>query len=199
MSQPRTVREFAGEPSTPAPLRSAAVVLIDIQREYLDGALALPGVREAAREAGRLAERARLAGAPVIHVVHAAPRGAPIFDPEGPFFAQLPEVAARPGETVIRKSWPSAFAGTPLADILEKTGRRALILAGCMTHVCVSTTARAAHQRGFRTAVVASACATRDLPDPLGGLVPAEQVHRAALAELADAFAVVVPGPDALP
>ena len=34
--------------------------------------------------------------------------------------------------------------------------------------------------------------ATRDLPDPLGGVIPASVVHRTALSELADRFAVVV-------
>jgi nicotinamidase-related amidase len=168
------------------------VILIDIQREYLDGALPLPGVEAAAGEAARLVARARREGVPVIHVVHAGPRGGRLFDPEGRSFEELEQIAARPGETVIRKSWPNAFAGTALAEVLQREGRRALVLAGCMTHICVSTTARAAHELGFQTTVVADACATRDLPDPLGGVIPAERVHRAALAELADGFATVV-------
>ena len=40
--------------------------------------------------------------------------------------------------------------------------------------------------------MVADATATRDLPDPLGGMIPASVVHRTALSELADRFAVVV-------
>jgi len=39
---------------------------------------------------------------------------------------------------------------------------------------------------------VASATATRDLPDPLGGIVPAGEIQRATLAALADRFAVVI-------
>ncbi|HAO40917.1 MAG TPA: cysteine hydrolase, partial [Afipia sp.] len=42
------------------------------------------------------------------------------------------------------------------------------------------------------TTVVANAAATRDLPDPLGGMIPASVVHRVALTELADRFAIVV-------
>ncbi|TDW19978.1 hypothetical protein EV128_12824 [Rhizobium azibense] len=38
-----------------------------------------------------------------------------------------------------------------------------------------------------------SAALSRDLPDPLGGMIPAETVHRTALAEIADRFATVVP------
>ena len=40
--------------------------------------------------------------------------------------------------------------------------------------------------------VVADATATRALPDPLGGTIPASVVHRTALSELADRFAIVV-------
>jgi len=63
-----------------------------------------------------------------------------------------------------------------------------------MTHMCVSSTARAALDLGYRATVIADATATRALPDPTGGpdLAP-EALQRAALAELADRFAVVAP------
>jgi hypothetical protein len=39
--------------------------------------------------------------------------------------------------------------------------------------------------------VAADAAATRDLPDPMGGSIAAAALHRAALAALADRFAIV--------
>ena len=189
---PKTVQEMFGETQTPSALKNAALVLIDFQREYLDGTLPLKDVRRAVTEAARLIALAESQGVPVFHVVHAGPPGGPLFDPEGPFFAELPGVAAKPGERVLRKSLPNAFAGTNLHALLQETGRTELILAGCMTHVCVSTTARAARELGYRNTVVARACATRDLPDPFGEVIPAEMVHRAALSELKDGFSVVV-------
>ncbi|MEJ1933320.1 isochorismatase family protein, partial [Nostoc sp. NIES-2111] len=71
-------------------------------------------------------------------------------------------------------------------------GRSTMILAGFMTHMCISATARASLDLGIPATVVASATATRDIPDPLGGTIPAETVHRTALAEIADRFASVV-------
>ena len=65
--------------------------------------------------------------------------------------------------------------------------------------MCVSATARAALDLGFRTTVVANACATRDLPAIDGSTLLADEVHRVALAELADAFSIVVSDADALP
>ncbi|HYG91496.1 MAG TPA: hypothetical protein VD978_35170 [Azospirillum sp.] len=56
----------------------------------------------------------------------------------------------------------------------------------------MATTVRAALDLGHRPTLVATATATRDLPDPLGGVMPAAEVQRASLAALADRFAVVV-------
>jgi nicotinamidase-related amidase len=92
---------------------------------------------------------------------------------------------------VIEKPLPNSFAKTSLEEALRTAGRDAVLLAGFMTHMCVSSTARAALDLGFPVTIAADATATRDLPDPLGGVVPAETVQRAALAELADRFACV--------
>ena len=104
----------------------------------------------------------------------------------------MPLLTPAAGEVVVRKTLPNAFAGTDLDALLKSTGRTELIIAGFMTHMCVSATARAALDLKYRTTVVANAAATRDLPDPLGGTIPASVVHRVALSELADRFAIVV-------
>jgi nicotinamidase-related amidase len=61
-----------------------------------------------------------------------------------------------------------------------------------MTHMCVSSTVRAGFDLGDRSTVVGAAAATRDLPSATGGIVPAQSLHEASLAGLADLFAVVV-------
>ncbi len=198
MSRPKTLLEMAGAPLTPSALSNAAVVLIDCQMEYVDGALALPGARPALTEAKRLVERARKAGAPVIHVVHQGRPGG-LFDLDAPRGKEAPEIAAIAGEAVVKKPLPNAFAKTELDQVLKKTGRKELIVAGFMTHMCVSSTVRAALDLGYRTTVVAGAAATRDLPAPDGGVVDAATLHRAALVELADRFAIVVPDSAKLP
>ncbi len=73
-----------------------------------------------------------------------------------------------------------------------------MIFAGFMTHMCVSSTIRAAVDLGYGAAVVAEACATRDLPDGQGGVVAVADLHRAELAALADRFAIVVANAAAL-
>ncbi len=195
---PKTLLEMVGADTTPAPLSEAAVLLIDIQNEYRSGALPLPGVDAAVAEAVRLIERARSAGAPVIVVTHCGrPGGA--FDPEAEGGRVMREIAPLCPEPVVEKALPNAFAGTDLQEVLEKTGRKQIIVAGFMTHLCVSSTVRAALDLGFRSTVVASACATRDLPDQNGGVIEAADLHRASLAALADRFAAIAANVDAVP
>ncbi len=94
---------------------------------------------------------------------------------------------------VIDKGLPNSFAGTTLADTLAAHPGRPLLVAGFMTHMCVSATVRSAVDHGQFSTVLADATATRDLPDPLapGGVIPAAEMHRASLAALSDRFAVI--------
>lgn len=193
MTQPKTLLAMMGAPADPAPLDRACLIIIDAQEEYRSGALPLPDVERAVAETAKLIDLARRHDTPVFHVLHCVSEDAPIFNPGLPGYAEMTEVVARGGEATVVKAAPNAFAGTDLADRLRATGRSEIIVAGFMTHMCVSSTVRAALDLGFRSTVVADACATRDLPGPDGGTIAAADVHRAALAGLADAFAVVVP------
>jgi nicotinamidase-related amidase len=195
----RTLLQIAGAPLHASPLERSALVLIDPQLEYVTGALPLKGIDAAVDEAARLLALARAQRVPVFHVVHHGRPGGPAFDPQGPYVASIPALAPQDGEAVIVKSLPNAFAGTDLHRRVQETGRKELIIAGFATHMCISATTRAALDLGYRSTVVAGATATRDLPHPSGrGVTPAEMVHEATLAALADRFAVVVPDTAAL-
>lgn len=189
----RTLLDLAGAPGHPSALDRSALVLIDAQHDYLDGALPLVGIEPALEEAARLLALARREGVPVVHIVHHSTPGAALFDPTGPGSRILPAVAPAEGEAIIAKNLPNAFAGTGLDRHLKQIGRPELILAGFMTHMCISATARAALDLGYRNTVVANATATRDLPDGAGGVLPAAELHRANLVALADRFSIVVP------
>ncbi len=191
-AHPQTLLRIAGANAEPARLSESALVIIDAQREYVDGRLRLVGIDDSLKEAMAVLRRARKAGTPVIHVVHHGKPGAALFDPDRPLVEIAEGLAPEPGEEVVIKTLPDAFAGTKLEELIERTGRKNLIVIGYMTHMCVSSTVRAALARGYRTTVVASATATRDLLDSTGGVVPAAQVQRASLAALADRFAAVV-------
>ena len=197
MTVPKTLLELSGADLVPPRLRDACLVLIDLQHEYLAGPLALPDARGAIANTVRLLARARDAGAVIFHVAHKGRPGG-LFDRAAERGAIVSELAPSAGEPVIEKGLPNAFADTDLQTQLAATGRKDVILAGLMTHMCVSSTARAGLDLGFRITIDAKSCAARDLPDGRGGAIAAATVHEVALAELSDRFAIVARGDDAL-
>ncbi|MGO4574152.1 cysteine hydrolase family protein [Microvirga sp. 2TAF3] len=199
--RPRSLLEIAGASSIPSSLADSALMLIDHQREYLpSGGLPLAGVEVAVEEIKQLLALARSRAMPIFHVVHHGRPGAPLFDPESPTARIIEGLEPRKGEATIAKPLPNAFARTNLHEEIRATGRHELIIAGFATHMCVSSTVRAALELGYKTTVVASATAMRHLPSPLkdGEIVPAATVQQGTIAALADRFAVVVPCVEAL-
>lgn len=188
----KTFVEMFGFDHPAARLSQAVVIVIDMQREYLDGSVPLPDLQATLKGAADLLRVARLNKTPVIHVLNQGPKGNLLFNAEGPYYAELPEIAAIEGEATVIKHLPNSFAGTNLQALVDATGRKQLIIAGCTTHVCVSATARAALDLGYQSTVVANATTSRDLLDHKGNRIPADIVKQTALAELRDAFAVVV-------
>ncbi|MFI7110082.1 cysteine hydrolase family protein [Nonomuraea sp. NPDC050227] len=194
-----TLRQVVGLPAEPARLADSTLVLIDYQNTYSTGVMALPDAGQALAAGARLLERARAAGARVVHVVNDGGPGSP-YDVRAEIGAISAPVAPREGEPVVVKTFPDAFHQTELQDVLA--GMEAgpdLVLAGFMTHMCVTFTAQGAFRLGYRPTVVADACATRALAGPGGAPLPADVLHEAALTTIGDLFGLVVPTTDALP
>jgi nicotinamidase-related amidase len=189
-SLPKTLRELAGATAAPVRLAEAVLLVIDAQEEYRSGALPLPQIGPTAEVVAGLLAAAREAGAPIVHVAHRGKAGGP-FDLNLPRGAFLAEAMPEPGETVVEKTLPDAFAGTGLAEALAATARNKLVIAGYMTHNCIAATAHSALSRGYDVTIVADASATRALPLPGGGTIEADALHRATLAGLADRVAAI--------
>jgi nicotinamidase-related amidase len=197
MATPKTLLELSGADLKPPRLRDAALIMIDLQNEYLAGPIALPDAASAIANAAKLLARARAAGGRIFHIAHKGRPGG-LFDRSTERGAIVSALAPLPDEPVIEKGLPNAFAGTDLRALLAATGHNDIVLAGLMTHMCVSSTARAGLDLGFRITVDADSCATRDLPDRRGGTIAAATIHDIALAELSDRFAIIARGGDAL-
>jgi nicotinamidase-related amidase len=190
MSDPKTLLAMAGADPSPAKLSDSTLLLIDCQEEYRSGFLPLPDVEPALIECAALLARARTMGRPIVHVRHVGkPGGA--FDITGTGGQIMSEVAPQGEEPVVDKGLPNSFAKTTLQDVLTGQDAKSLIIMGFMTHMCVSSTARVALDLGYRTTVVAKACATRDLPKPGGGVLSAADLHIAALTGLSDRFSII--------
>lgn len=196
LSEVPTLRAGLGLPMAPAALSQSALILIDCQVTYTEGPMKLHKVSRAIAECRNLLERARKAGSVIVHIQHDAGAGS-LYDVSGRSGAIVPELTPRRNEAVVVKAFPNSFHNTTLKDILAAAGVTNLIIAGFMTHCCVNSTARAAFNMGvFDTVtVVASATATRVLPDPTlptRGLDP-EMTQKCALAAISELHAHVCP------
>lgn len=191
MANASSLLDMLGAPAKPAKLSESAVVIVDAQREYLDGSVPLHGIENALQEIKKLLDKSRKLKVPIFHIVHHTQPGAPIFDPESPMSDIIDVVKPADGERVISKNLPSSFVNTDLDKFLKETGLKELVVAGFMTHMCINATTRSAVDLGYAPTIIGSACATRDLPAPDGGVVKAETVHTSNLASLADLLACV--------
>jgi nicotinamidase-related amidase len=187
-----TMLQMSGVAPAPATMADGVLLIIDAQREYTDGLLPLTGVGPAVDALAVLLEKARIAGAPVVHVRHQTKGRA--FNPSSTGYEIVKQLTPRDGEVIIDKALPNAFTGTELARHLAAAARKNLIVGGFMTHMCVSATVRSATDHGFMSTIAADTVATRDLPDATGGAtVDAAAINRITLAALSDRFAWVVP------
>jgi nicotinamidase-related amidase len=192
MTNTVTLRQIAGLSDQPATLAQSTLIMIDCQNTYTHGVMELEGVQPALDQAAELLDRARTARIPIVHIMHDGGVGSP-YDVRDKIGQIVERVAPREGEPVVVKTFPNAFTGTDLDQRLSAAPGRDLILAGFMTHMCVSSTARGAFSLGYRPSVVAGATATRALPGPGGEPVSAAAVQAASLAGILDLFGIVVP------
>lgn len=198
MSTPFTLRTLSEMPATPPPLSESALILVDCQNTYREGTMALEGVEAALEQCRGLLERARKLGVPIFHIQHDSGVGSP-YDITAPIGQIAAPVQPQGNEPVIVKTYPNSFLHTDLDQRLKAIDAKNLVIVGFMTHMCISSTARAAFDLGYASAVVGAATATRALPGIAADFVPASQVQASNLAAIADLFAIVVSDAAAIP
>ena len=154
------------------------LILVDVQRNMLEGDGAVAGAAELRDVLAGLLEAARDAGAPIVHVKNDGPPGDP-DEPGTPGWELV--FPPRPGEPIVRKDAPNAFESNPaLADVLRAMGVDALIVAGLQSEHCVQATAIGAAERGFDVVVPAGAHATYDDDAPAAEIVERVELDLAA-------------------
>ncbi|MFD6180351.1 isochorismatase family protein [Streptomyces goshikiensis] len=188
-----TLRDVIGLDNRLPRLADSTLIMIDFQNTYRTGVMALEGAEAALAAGARLLAAARAAGTPVVHVVNDGGENTP-YDIRAEIGAISEEVAPVDGEPVVVKELPNAFHGTDLEKTLRELGSGTeLVLAGFMTHMCVTFTAQGAFSLGYRPTVVAEATATRPLASPDGTVVTAAALQTAALTTIGDLFGPIAP------
>lgn len=187
----KTLRELANLSNEPAKLSESVFIIVDAQKEYTEGILPLFEIDKSIEALSKALKKARELKIPIIHVMQIGAKGGLICNPDGPFVNVIDKVKPIEGEYIVEKKLPSSFKGTNLQEILEKIGKKDLLIAGYMTHMCVNSTTRDAAEMGYRCTIVEELTTTRDLPSSDGEIIPASTVKKVHLAGLADRFAII--------
>jgi nicotinamidase-related amidase len=144
------------------------LMLVDVQRNMLDGEGAIEGAVAFREALSGLLERAREAGVPVVHVKNDGAEG----DPDEPgtngwefVFTPLP------GEPVVRKNVGDTFQANPaLADVLRAMGVDSLVVVGLQSEYCIRDTTRGALLRGLEVVLPSDGHATYDTEEPASAI-----------------------------
>ncbi len=153
------------------------LLLVDFVNGFADPALFGGGnIPDALARSRRLLDLARTRRWPVAHsrIVYADDGSdANLFARKVPSLLQLTEhaacsaicddVAPAPGELIVRKTLPSAFAGTGLAAWLTERGVKTLVIAGTTTSGCVRASVVDAMSHGFVPVILSDCVGDRSL------------------------------------
>jgi nicotinamidase-related amidase len=171
-----------------------ALLLIDLQKgfdnlDYWGGQRNNP---EAENNASDLLKIWRQNNLPVFHIQHCSMNlQSPLHESNaGNEFKEITKPVGE--EMVIKKNVNSAFIGTNLKDMLDKSNISKLVIVGLTTDHCISTTTRMAGNFGYDTYLVSDAIATFNKKGLDGQNFSAELIHETALASLNNEFATVV-------
>ncbi|WP_153558633.1 cysteine hydrolase family protein [Roseimaritima sediminicola] len=158
-----------------------ALLVIDVQREYFDGAFPVRHPVNHLESILKVMAAARKANMPTAIIRHHQP------DPDSPVFRygsdmwQLhDEVASLPHDVLIDKQMPGSFTNTSLDAFLKAEDVQTVCITGYMTQVCCDTTARQAFHRGYQVEFLSDATGTLDVSNKAGS-VTAEQLHESIL------------------
>jgi nicotinamidase-related amidase len=173
-------------------MTSRALIVVDVQNEYVSGQLpiAYPELRESLANIGAAMDAAVESGVPIVVVQQVAPETSPIFARASHGFALHEVVTSRRYDHLIEKALPSAFVGTDLAQWLGDRGIDTIVVVGFMTQNCDESTARDAIHRGLVVEFLSDATGTLAIANQAGS-VSAEELHRTVLVVLQSRFAAV--------
>jgi gluconolactonase len=164
----------------------AALIIQDLQNDVIieGGAFADSGApahatsQNVVENVKRLADAARSAGIPVIHVWYIVEEGAPGLKLNAPLFQGVKEANAlvrgswgaapadglepKKGDFVVEKMRMNAFHSTSLDTLLRGLGVETLVITGAWTNMSIEHTARHGADAGYEIVVASDGTSTVD-------------------------------------
>jgi nicotinamidase-related amidase len=170
-----------------------ALIVIDVQNEYFTGNLPIeyPDPQQTVANIGIAMDAAHAAGIPVIVVQQTSPASSPLFATDTEGWQLHPIVATRAHDHYLRKTLPSAYPETDLAQWLSARGIDTLTVVGYMTHNCDASTINHALHNGTAVEFLHDASGTVPYRNQAGA-ASAEEIHRVFSVVLQSRFAAVM-------
>lgn len=164
--------------------KRSALIIQDLQNDVISegGAFADSGAPDHAKSQSvventrRLADAARKAGMPVIHVHYIVEQGAPGLKQNAPLFAGVKEANAlvrgtwgaapadglepQAGDHVVEKMRMNGFYNTRLDILLRGLGAETIVITGAWTNMSIEHTARHGADAGYEVVVVSDCTST---------------------------------------
>jgi nicotinamidase-related amidase len=175
-----------------------ALMVIDAQNEFsARGQRPVPNHADAIKVIKKRVDEARQEGRPIAWVRHHnRPDESQAFVP-GTWGAEFspgfgPDPSRADSEAEFQKDVYGAFTGSSVGEWLRARDVDEVLLVGFYTHGCVSTTAREAIMLRLGVSIDLNATGACDLIHELLGKMPANEVRRSALLQLASMGANVI-------
>jgi gluconolactonase len=164
--------------------KRSTLIIQDLQNDVIieGGAFADSGAPDHAKSQNvvenvkRLADVARKAGMPVIHVHYIVEEGAPGLKQNAPLFVGVKEANAlvrgswgaapaeglepQPGDHVVEKMRMNGFYNTRLDSLLRGLGADTIVITGAWTNMSIEHTARHGADAGYEVIVVSDGTST---------------------------------------
>lgn len=162
MAQTVDVPAHVIEPSVSVPAKTTALIVVDMQNDFVTpgGALVVTDAAATVAVIQRLAAKTRRAGARVFFTQDSHTPG----DPEFPIWGEhvlegtwgwqiVDALTPAAGDRCIRKLRYDGFFGTSLDHELRLAGVQHVVVCGTVANICVLHTAGSAALRGYRVVV----------------------------------------------
>jgi nicotinamidase-related amidase len=190
--------ELSVEPRVEVAPASTALVIVDMQNDFVDpaGSLSVADAAATVPAIGRLRDLARAHGMLVVYTQDWHAENDPEFAIWGRHAAAgtwgaeiVPALTPGPHDLVVRKAGYDGFYDTPLEYELRRRGIDTLVITGTVTNICVLHTAGSAALRRFRMIVPVDAVSALTAFDQRAAFRQITFLYRGALVR-SDAIAV---------
>jgi nicotinamidase-related amidase len=142
----------------------SALLVIDLQNEFVAGEHPLFNADVVISRVNELAQKARSAGALVVFTQHDGGDLTPARGTEGWELSRRLEVQG--SDLIVEKRYCDAFYASELHAALNSRNVSRLVVSGCISELCVDTTVRRAMTLGYRVCVAEDAHSTVDATVP---------------------------------